>query len=498
MVEQVVAELSSFRRAASQADDYVSQLLSGLLPASSKTREASRELSATAKSSSRNDDRIRSESNEAAAAASETASLGQQILSELKEFSVNFTSLIGGGSLLGGILGLGAMGASLAFAPVSGGGFDELDTNQDTNVNASYGNPVTGFETVEINGINFAPGAITSPNSEGAHPETQQYASRQNIDTTVNMFSQMQGQFGGSLTVNDFIPRVGGIRTPPSNGGGSMHWYGKAMDISTAGMDDKSKLRLVEAALTSGFRGFGFGNNILHVDWGGSRAWGYKNGQATSSLQGLEYGGVSVSQLASWVSGGQKPEEVIAALEDSPLSEPTSEPPPSASEDEVAADTRTEPQAKETNTEAQVASNVPATENTETPRNTVNSTATQPEEITRASFTNPETSRMSGTSIAMAGAEVEAVNFEPEKTTTTPAADLAPPPNYRTASLSGTGAGRPVVTPAVNYSAPKETTVASAGLPATSAPKPLVVNFDTNWIAQANRKKPKTNETWMA
>lgn len=487
MVEQVVAELSSFRRAASQANEYVSQLFSGLLPTASKTNEASKELRDTAKASTRNDDRIRSESNEAAAAAAETANLGQQILSELREFSNNFTSLInsGDGSLLGSILGLGVVGAALAFAPTSSGGFDELDANQDTNtVNANYGSPETGFEPVEIGGINFASGAITSPNSEGAHNEARRYASQQNIDTTVNMFSQMQGQFGGSLTVNDFIPRASTTRPPPSSGGGSMHWYGKAMDVSTAGMNDKDKLRLVEAALTSGFKGFGFGNGILHVDWGNSRAWGYRNGQATSNLQGLEYGGVPVTQLASWVSGGQKPEEVVAALEASPLSEPTSEPPPSAAEDEMAADTKTEPPAQQTNTEAQVASN------TTTPD------AARPTEITQASFVNPEASKMSETPITMAAAE--AVNFEPEKTTTTQAADLAPPPNYRTASLSGTGAGRPVVTPAVNYSAPKETMVASAGLPATSAPKPLVVNFDTNWIEQANRKTTKTNETWMA
>lgn len=487
MVEQVVDELSSFRKAASEANEYVSQLLSGLLPSASKVSEASKELSDTSKSSTRNDDRIRSESNEAAAAASETVSLGKQILSELKGFSKNFTSLINGGdgSLLGSILGLGSIGASLAFAPMGAGGSDEQDSNQETVYNASYSNPETGFEPVEINGINFAPGAITSPNSNGAHPETLKYASRQNIDTTVNMFSQMQGQFGGSLTVNDFIPRVGGSRNPPSNGGGSMHWYGKAMDISTANMNDKDKLRLVEAALTSGFKGFGFGNNILHVDWGGSRAWGYKNGQATSNLQGLEYGGLPVSQLASWVSGGQKPEEVVTALESSPLSEPASEPPPTSSEDEMAADTRTEKSPQKNNNETQLVSNVLDSGKPGTAANN-----TTPE--------NLQTVDMKDVSLAMSGAEIEAVNFKPEKTSLAPAVDLSTPSNYRTASLSRTVATRPVVTPAKSYSAPKETPVALSNLPVTRTPKPLVVKFDTDWILEANRKKPKTNETWMA
>jgi hypothetical protein len=486
MVEQVVAELSSFRRAASQANEYVSQLFSGLLPSASKTSEASKELSATAKASTRNDDRIRSESKEAAATASETADLSKQILSELKDFSKNFTSLIRGndGSLSGDILGFGVGGASLAFASIGGDIFNETDVNQNTNVNANYNNPETGFEPVEINGINFAPEAISSPNSEGAHNETKVYASRQNIDTTANMFSQMQGQFGGSLIVNDFIPRATTSRTPPSSGGGSMHWYGKAMDISTSGMNDKDKLRLVEAALTSGFKGFGFGNNILHVDWGGSRAWGYRNGQATSNLQGLEYGGMPVEQLASWVSGGQKPEEVIEALESSPLSKPTSEPPPSAAEDEMALDT---PQVQGTNDVSQVARN-----NTET-----NDLKTA--EISQASFSNLETPVTPEASLDMARAEIETVNFEPEKTASTPAVDLSPPAtNYRTAGLSGANTSRPVVTPAVNYSAPKETTVASLGLPATRNPKPLDIKFDTNWIAEANRKNQKNNETWMA
>lgn len=490
MVEQVVAELSSFRKAASQANEYVSQLFSGLLPSASKTSEASRELSATAKASSRNDDRIRSESNEAAAAASETADLGKQILSELKDFSKNFTSLISGGdnSLIGNILGFGVGGASLAFTSIGGDNIGETDINQNTSVNASYGNPETGFEPVEINGINFAPGAIASPNSEGAHPETERYASRQNIDTTVNMFSQIQGQFGGSLTVNDFVPRVGGSRTPPSRGGGSMHWYGKAMDISTSGMNDKDKLRLVEAALTSGFRGFGFGNGILHVDWGGSRAWGYRNGKDTSDLKGLEYGGLPVTDLASWVTGGQKPEEVVSALENSPLSEPTSEPPLNAAEDEMAANTIETPQAQETDNIPQVA------------RNDIATDYLQPAKNIQASFSNPTTPGMPEKSIAMAEAEVEAVNFEPEKTIPTPVADLSSTAsNYRSARLPETNPVRSVVsTPAVNYSAPKEITVASTGLPATRTPKPLDIRFDTNWISEANRKKQKTNETWMA
>ena len=496
MVDQTVAALSSFRLAASQANEYVSQLFGGLLISASKTREASKELSDTAKASSRNDDRIRSESNEAAAAASEIVSLGNQILSELKEFSKNFTSLISGegGSFVDSIFGMGLVGVSLA----GGYNIDELDVNQDTIVNASYSNPETGFESVEINGINFAPGAITSPNSEGAHNETGRYASQQNIDTTVNMFSQMQGQFGGSLTVNDFIPRAGTDRSPPSSGGGSMHWYGKAMDISTAGMNDKDKLRLVEAALTSGFKGFGFGNNILHVDWGGSRAWGYRNGVWTSDLKGLEYGGMPVEKLASWVSGGQKPEEVITALEASPLSEPTSEPPPSAAEDEMALDT---PQAQETNDVTQVAGNdVETNDVTQVAGNDVETNAQQPAEITQASFSNPETPGMPETSIAMAETDFEAVNFEPAETTSpTPAVDLSlPATNYRTASLSGTSSSKPVVTPAVNYPATKENTIDLASLPATKTPKLIDVKFDTNWISEANGKKQKTNETWMA
>jgi hypothetical protein len=211
--------------------------------------------------------------------------------------------------------------------------------------------------------------------------------------------------------------------------------------------------------------GFGFGRNEgymggdrMHIGFGADAFWG----------EAHEDEGTIAAAIDSITPGSKS------------LPKPTSETP----EDEMALDT---PQAQETNDVTQVA------------RNDVETNAQQPAEITQASFSNPETPGMPETSIAMAETDFEAVNFEPETSSPTPAVDLSlPATNYRTASLSGTSTSKPVVTPAVNYPATKESTMDLASLPATQTPKLIDVKFDTNWISEANGKKQKTNETWMA
>jgi hypothetical protein len=101
---------------------------------------------------------------------------------------------------------------------------------------------------------------------------------------------RMAGIFGTPLVINDAIAKRGTTRESETQG--SMHFYGRALDISTNGLTDEQKLQLVNAALQAGFTGFGFGENILHVDTGVRRHWAYGNSS---------YGGMQVSQLGSMV-----------------------------------------------------------------------------------------------------------------------------------------------------------------------------------------------------
>lgn len=96
--------------------------------------------------------------------------------------------------------------------------------------------------------------------------------------------------FGDTLIINDAIAKSGTSREKSTPG--SEHFSGRAVDISTRGMTDQEKIKLVESALKAGFTGFGFGRTILHVDTGPNRWWAYGNST---------YGGLSVSELGARV-----------------------------------------------------------------------------------------------------------------------------------------------------------------------------------------------------
>ncbi|MBY0538257.1 hypothetical protein K2P47_02560 [Patescibacteria group bacterium] len=99
-------------------------------------------------------------------------------------------------------------------------------------------------------------------------------------------FARLQQNFGRSVVINDAIAKAGSSRERETSN--SRHFYGDALDLSTAGMSNADRLRLFESARRAGFTGFGFGANILHVDLGPSRGWAY--GNAT-------YGGRPVGEL---------------------------------------------------------------------------------------------------------------------------------------------------------------------------------------------------------
>lgn len=106
--------------------------------------------------------------------------------------------------------------------------------------------------------------------------------------TLAGPFARLQQGFGRQVVINDAIAKAGTSRE--TNTPGSRHFYGDALDLSTRGMSNADKIRLFNEARQAGFTGFGFGNNILHVDLGPRRGWAYGNstygGQNVQSLIG--------------------------------------------------------------------------------------------------------------------------------------------------------------------------------------------------------------------
>ena len=79
--------------------------------------------------------------------------------------------------------------------------------------------------------------------------------------------------FGVPLLINDALSGVGTKRKPTSQ-----HNHGKAVDISTRGMSNARKMKLLGSLQRHGFNGFGFNEsgNFLHADVRDSRmTWSY-------------------------------------------------------------------------------------------------------------------------------------------------------------------------------------------------------------------------------
>jgi len=128
---------------------------------------------------------------------------------------------------------------------------------------------------------------------EGASRMTRPNAAEVMARDTLPRARRMAGIFGATLNINDAIARSGTSRESETQG--SQHFSGRALDLSTSGMSNEQKMRLAQAARAAGFRGLGFGSNILHVDTGPQRAWAYGNGS---------YGGNGVNDLIAAVRNG--------------------------------------------------------------------------------------------------------------------------------------------------------------------------------------------------
>lgn len=113
--------------------------------------------------------------------------------------------------------------------------------------------------------------------SRKTHPEVQPGAQQTLEKLLANEFQLLQQYWGGELVIVDALPHLDTDRRPPSRGGSSQHWFGRAIDIDVTGMTNNEQNKLAAAAAKAGFRGFGFGNTILHLDIGRKRRWNYQN-----------------------------------------------------------------------------------------------------------------------------------------------------------------------------------------------------------------------------
>lgn len=139
------------------------------------------------------------------------------------------------------------------------------------------GNAPSGTNVIKVGGASVASNSAMNPlfSMEGASTMTRSGADVRMRTVIEGPFQEMQRNFGSALTINDAIAKSGTSREKETTG--SRHFHGDALDISTAGMTDQQKINLVQAALKAGFQGFGFGENILHVDLGNKRSWFYGN-----------------------------------------------------------------------------------------------------------------------------------------------------------------------------------------------------------------------------
>jgi peptidoglycan hydrolase-like protein with peptidoglycan-binding domain len=129
---------------------------------------------------------------------------------------------------------------------------------------------------------------------DGSQSRLTQRDAGEEMQATIQMARRMAEIFGQPVIINDAIAKAGTSRE--RNTQGSQHFHGTALDLDVTRYTNEERLQLINAAMQAGFTGFGFGNNILHVDRGPRRHWAYGNST---------YGGVSVADLGRTVATGR-------------------------------------------------------------------------------------------------------------------------------------------------------------------------------------------------
>lgn len=72
----------------------------------------------------------------------------------------------------------------------------------------------------------------------------------------------------------------------------SQHLHGNAMDIDVSGYSIPERVQLIQTLSANGVTGLGIGSNIIHVDGGGRRAWGYKTSAGGGEVPGWAKGAI--------------------------------------------------------------------------------------------------------------------------------------------------------------------------------------------------------------
>lgn len=90
----------------------------------------------------------------------------------------------------------------------------------------------------------------------------------------------------------------------------SQHKHGNAFDISVAGKTKEERKEIIRQAHAAGFRGFGIGSNIIHIDQGGQRAWGYVTSAGGGSVPDWAAG--TINEVFA---GGASPNDPAAGPE---------------------------------------------------------------------------------------------------------------------------------------------------------------------------------------
>lgn len=158
--------------------------------------------------------------------------------------------------------------------------------------------------TAPSNGTQIAENVWVNPRMnplvtmDGASAMTQSYAEENMSRLLQGPFQQLQQLFGAPVLINDAIAREGTTRETQTPG--SQHFHGNALDLDITSMSTEEQLRLVRAAYAAGFRGFGFGQNILHIDMGGNRSWAYGNGT---------FAGLPLAEVQAMVTSGEFPSD---------------------------------------------------------------------------------------------------------------------------------------------------------------------------------------------
>lgn len=124
---------------------------------------------------------------------------------------------------------------------------------------------------------------------DGSQSRMTQDDAAEQMALTLSKYKRMVAALDFPVRVNDAIAKAGTSRERQTPG--SQHFHGTALDLSIAGLSQEQVKKLLVAAKSVGFTGFGFGDSILHVDSGPKRTWDYGN---------RDFAGLNLQSVKNW------------------------------------------------------------------------------------------------------------------------------------------------------------------------------------------------------